>query len=115
MTRRPLVGDVLSEAEARARGLVPTREAADLYGCYARCLPPAMRRVGYVGAWVRGRDRASYWWHPRDVLTARAANRARYASRNVGRKWTPETRRKNTNHYRAKLLRRIAQREATKR
>jgi hypothetical protein len=112
MTRRPLAGAVLSEADARARGLVPTREAATIYGCDPNSLPKAMRRVGTVGAWVRGGDKAGYWWHPRDVLAARAVNRTRYAGRNVGRTWRPETRRKNTEHYRAKLLRRIAQREA---
>jgi hypothetical protein len=61
MTRRPLAGVVLSEADARARGLVPTREAATIYGCDPNSLPKAMRRVGYVGAWVHGKDRASYW------------------------------------------------------
>lgn len=118
MTRRPLVGDVLSEAEARARGLVPTREAADLYGCWRDSLCQAMRTAGYAPTLVRHfyGGRVGHWWMPRDVLAARQKNvrsvRETGRPRRHGTRWTPKRRRTYLHTIRQRVLARIAQREA---
>lgn len=118
MTRRTMDGDVLSEAEARARGLVPTREAAGLYGCWRDSLCQAMRVAGVAPTLVRHfyGGRIGHWWFPRDVLAVRKRNvlsaQETRRPRRHGTRWTKQRHRKMRNHYRRRLLARIAQREA---
>jgi hypothetical protein len=115
MTRSIVPVVILPAVEARARGLVPTREAADLYGCWRESIAYAMRSAGYTPTKVRCEGgQVTHWWFPAEVLAARTRHRNAKRGR-PRRPRTKATQRKLNEFFRVKVLRRVAQREAAPR
>lgn len=107
----------------RNDGLVDSAEAAALYGCSRGALCALMRRLGYTPADTSDATRygVKYWWHPREVLAARARakqGKRIQAAENIRRAHTTPSqlmaRHSRLENYRQRVLARIAAREATR-
>lgn len=105
----------------RNDGLVDSVEAATIYGCSRGALPALMRRLGYTPADTTDATRygVKYWWHPREVLAARARakqGRKAQAAVNIRRAHTTPSqlmaRHSRLERYRERVLARIAARRA---